>query len=451
MSLTFRSGLRAAAVVLGLNALFLAVMLLASMVPAEGLRERALQAFDDGSLSTQDRRRFDSRIGWHQYNDCMILQMISNDDRVLAKSLGPLVYYPEDFRGFCRAFSSLLQQELAAEELDSFRYTRYWHGHNALTAALLYGLEFATVRHILRAAAYLSLLVLALFALRSEPRLRTMGLILAFFGAAFWGLPYFGQSPSHGPGDTTIVLGFIVLLALARRGVSISSYQALCAGFGAVLVFMEFLTGLLPTAAALLLPFGYLAARPPEPSVDDVSARWRYALAGLVAFGLGVLLTALLKQVLAIAAFGPEVIDAFTNNLNFYLQDLDSGPRNRILMGFYAAMASVYRFGPILAYGSSAGAILLFGSSVAAWIGASVLARRSGSKDSVHALAACGAGAAVILVWILVLPTHTFYHPYMVRMMIAPLALGWIALALQVQQMAGRRRGIGSMTETGSP
>ena len=257
---------------IGLSFLFIAIMLLASMIPAKNMRDRAARAFDSGSLSTQDYWRFDSSIGWHQFNDCLILQMISNDDSMLSQSLGPLVYYPEDFRGLCGAFRALLEHELTIDELYSFRYTRYWHGHNAVTAALLLGLDFATVRPILRAATCLSLLVLALVARRNSPQLRAMGLIIALFGAAFWGLPYFAQSPSHGPGDTAVLLGLVILFALAQRGESISSYQALCAGFGATLVFMEFFTGLLPTAAALLLPFGYLAARSAEPSVGYVAA-----------------------------------------------------------------------------------------------------------------------------------------------------------------------------------
>jgi len=447
----FEGWFRTAAIVVGLNAFFLAIMLLASTVPAETMRERALQAFETGSLSTQDRRRFDSRIGWHQYNDCLILQMISNDDEALPRSLGPLVYYPEDFRGFCAAFRALLEQELTTDELYSFRYTRYWHGHNAVTAALLVGLDFETVRHVLRAAAYLSLLVLFVVALRSGPQLRAMGLIMALFGAAFWGLPYFAQSPSHGPGDTAVVLGFVVLLALARRGLSISSYQALCASFGATLVFMEFLTGLLPTAAAMLLPLGYLAARSAEPPAGGVAAQWRFALAGLFAFGLGVVLTALLKQLFAVAAFGPEVVEAFTNNLNFYVQDLDRGPDNRLLMGFYTAISVILKWGTILAYGSGTGARMLFGSAMVAWGAAFLIALRLWSKRSAHLFAVCAAGAAIILIWILIIPTHTFHHPYMVRMMIAPIALGWIALALQIQEVARQRNHTLRAAQTGVP
>lgn len=408
-------------------------MVLTAAVPQEHLRERALQAFESGALSSEDYLRFDWRIGWHQYNDCLILQMISNEDGVLSQSLGPPVYYPEDFNGFCRAFRALLEQELTTEELNSFRYTRYWHGHNAVTTLLLYGLDFGTVRIVLRAMAYLSLLVLALVALRGSPQLRAMGLTMAFFGAVFWGLPYFAQSPSHGTGDAVVVVGFIVLLAAAQRGLSLPAYEMLCAGFGATLVFMEFLTGLLPTAASLLLPFGYLAARPATAASDYQGARWRFALAGIVAFGVGVLITALLKQALAVAVFGPEVLDEFTNNLSYYAQNVDSGPSNRILAGLYAGMASIYRFGPILTYGSLTATAILFGTSLAAWIAALVLARRSSIRGTIHSWLACFAGASVILVWIIALPVHTFGHPYMVRMMIAPIALGWIALALQVQ------------------
>jgi len=278
-----------------------------------------------------------------------------------------------------------------------------------------------------------------------------MGLIMALFGAAFWGLPYFAQSPSHGPGDTAVVLGFVILLAFAQRGLSTSSYQALCAGFGATLVFMEFLTGLLPTAAAILLPFGYLAARSAEWSPGEVAARWRFALAGLVAFGVGVVLTVLLKQLFSIALFGAEVIQAFTNNLNYYVQDLERGPENRLLMGLYTLKTIVLKWGSLLAYRSGPGALVLFGSAIAAWGAAFLIAIRLSSERSAHFLAVCVAGAAIIMVWILVLPTHTFHHAHMVRMMIAPIALGWIALALQIQEFAHQRNNRRHAVQTGVP
>ena len=58
----------------------------------------------------------------------MILQMISNANPVLGRALGPLAYYRDDFSDVCGTVRELAEGRLAADELEVFRYTRYWHG-----------------------------------------------------------------------------------------------------------------------------------------------------------------------------------------------------------------------------------------------------------------------------------------------------------------------------------
>src|SRR5688500_7371781 len=56
------------------NSLFL---VLAVVVPADPgvVANRVRTAFETGELGTADYLPFDSRRGWHQYNDCITLQM----------------------------------------------------------------------------------------------------------------------------------------------------------------------------------------------------------------------------------------------------------------------------------------------------------------------------------------------------------------------------------------
>lgn len=419
----------------GLNLCFLLLQLLSASLPTDRLQARVVDAFQANSLSQQDGLRFNSGIGWHQYNDCLILQMISNDDRPLRKSLGPVAYYRDDFHGLCQTVYELVNGQISAGQLESFRYTRYWHGHNALTALMLSAWEFGTVRSVLKAVTYLSLFVLAIVAWRSHAHLRVFGLVMAAFGALFWGLPYFSQSPSHGPGDTAVVLGFALLLAIIRRGISIGGYRVYCAAFGAVLTYMEFLTGLLPTAAAFLLPLGYFAAAGAGIEHGDVRRRWKFALHGMVGFVLGVLLTVAIKQALALVLFGPQAISAFTGNLEYYAQTPAHVTQSRLLAVPWIVLETTRRWGRILAYGSSAGALLLFAGSSAAWLAALLLALRTRSATSLSAFFVCVAGSLAIAVWIFALPTHSYNHPFMVRIMIAPLALGWIALLIQFRRL----------------
>ena len=427
-----RPWLVAITLVFGLNILFLLALLLAAAVPAEHLRERVVEAFDSGALSERDRLPFDTRIGWHQYNDCLILQMVANEGAAVPKALGPTVYYPGNFRHLCLTVSGLVRGELSPAAMDRFRYTRYWHGHNAVTGLALAVWQFATVRNIFRAAAYLSLLLLALVAWQSGPGLRMFGFTVALFGLLFWGLPYYAQSPSHGPGDTTVTLGLAALVAVLGRNTGVDRYVVLSSAFGAVVTYMEFLTGLLPTAAALLLPLGYLAAGPTSAERSGIAERWRFALAGLIGFGLGVTLTVAIKQLLAFGLFGGEVVDAFNNNLQYHTRQPEVGRDGRLLVAAHTTADLIRRWGRTLTYGSDAAARLLFGTAALAWIAALGLAIWRRSREALSLFLACAAGAALIYLWIVLLPNHTRHHPFMVRMMLAPLALAWIAVGLQL-------------------
>src|SRR3990172_4279914 len=58
------------------------------------------------------------------------------------------------------------------------------------------------------------------------------------------------------------------------------------------------------------------------------------------------------------------------------------------------------------------------------------------------AFLACAAGATIIVAWVVVFPTHTFGHGwFMVRMMLAPLALGWVALLIEARVFASAGSG----------
>jgi hypothetical protein len=424
-------------IVLVLNALFLAFALAAATLPAEKLRGRTLEAFEAGSVSTADYLPRDRRIGWHQYNDCLILQMISNPDAVVHKALGPLLYHQDDYLSCCLTTQKVLSSAEIPGDLESYRYTRFWHGNNALTAVLLYVLDLGTIRQLFSVLVYLSLAALAMSVLSSTGPLRLLGLSVVVFSALFWSLPYFSQSPSHGPGDAAVLAGLASLFFLSRRGIGTRTFIWLCTGFGAVLVFLEFFTGLLPTAGAILLPLGYFAAGRGGHAAASIRERWFFAISGLVGFGVGAFLTILIKQGLAFMAFGPEIIDAFVGNLNYYRQ---GGPGqhlgNALLSGAYVAAAMIGKSGKLLTYWNTPAALILFSVSALAWIAAGVLAIRNRSKEAWSALAVTAAGALVVYAWILLVPTHSYGHPFMVRMMVAPLALGWFALALQARRLA---------------
>lgn len=426
------------------NAVFLSLSILAASLPREPLRLRILEAFESGDLPLETDTHFKT---WMFGNECLILQMLLNDDDdLLRQALGPRIYYRADDRRQCYIVRELARDGRAPEAPDFFHYTRYWHGHNAAAAALLSLTTAETLRPVLNAAAYGSLALLAAAGWFARRRLGVLAIAIAATGVAFWALQDFAHSLGNGPADTVLILGFAFLLL--RYGISKShtGYVTCCAIFGAIVAYMEFFTGQLPIAAALLLPFGYFLSADSDAATTH-SQPWRLGLASVLAFGLGAGATVLVKQLLAYLVFGAPALDSFATNLHAYTQNLDQigilASDNHIKSAAYAFGGMIWKWGKVLTYGSDLGARLLLLGTALAWTGAMVLAWRSRSKARSAGFPACVAGAAIVVTWVAVFPVHSFGHGwFMIRMMLAPIALGWAALAIEA--------GCGATTFAGS-
>ena len=425
------------------NAIFLALALLAATMPKESLRLRILQGFESGSLPLETDQEFET---WMFGNECLILQMLLNqDDDTLRRAIGPKVHYRDDDQRQCHIVRDLARHGHAAEAPDFFRYTRYWHGHNVAAAALLSLMDFPMLRIVLKALGYGSLVLLAVAGWFARGRLRVLAVTTAVTGAAFWGLQDFAHSLGNGPADSILILGFVFLLLKFGKSDSPKGYVSCCAAFGAIVAFMEFFMGQLPVAAALLLPFGYFLA---GESGARVSPRqeWSLALSGVLAFGLGAGVTVAIKQVLAYLVFGAPVLVSFVVNLHSYTQNLEhigiQGSDSHLESAVYALGGTIWKWGKVLTYGSDLASRILFLGSALAWSGAALLAWRSRSAARPGAFLACAAGATIIVAWVAVFPTHTFGHGwFMVRMMLAPLALGWVALLIEARVFASAGSG----------
>jgi hypothetical protein len=414
------------------NIVFLALSLLSTAVSRDDLTERIARGFESGSLPVETDLRFET---WMLGNECLILQMILNDegDR-LRQALGPKVYYRDDDSRQCYLVRDLIRDGYAKEAPNFFRYTRYWHGHNATAAALLSTMDFTGLRFMLPLMAYGSIGALALAGLFAAGRLRIVGLSLAISGASFWALQYFAHSLGHGPADTIFVLGFALLFLRFGSGHRVNGYAGSCAAFGAVITYMEFFTGQLPTAAALLLPFGYFLGAQSDPK-PTVRQKWERALSGLLAFTLAAALTVAIKQLLAYLYFGTDALTAFTDNLYIYTQNLDQigfvDQDNRLKSIIFATGGVVWKWGKVLTYGSDAAAAALFFATSLAWLGGAFMAWRSKSMAVRSELLVCAMGAGVIIAWITLFPYHTLGHGwFMIRMFLAPIALGWAVLII---------------------
>ncbi|MEP6995887.1 MAG: hypothetical protein ABI968_15290, partial [Acidobacteriota bacterium] len=300
--------------VLVANLLFLALMVAAQTDPRV-IAERVRAAFEAGELGTSDYRRFDTRRGYFQHNDCLILQMLTNEDSSrLERALAPNVYANARRNKWCAGLRALVVEGVDRNTLEKMRYARYWHGYNALAAMALRRLELREFRRLLSAAVWGAIGALTLAAAyRSGRHVRRTGLAIAFAAATVWAVPYFARGLSQGPGDALLLLGLAAVAIWPRLTARLDTVVTFAACFGAAVVFLEMFTGQLPTALAWLAAM-VLAASRNEKREGGLAAHTA-TLAAVTAFVLAAAATVALKQVMALLATS-ETTEAFRGHLH---------------------------------------------------------------------------------------------------------------------------------------
>jgi hypothetical protein len=438
--------IKALILIILVNAAFLILALWVAMLPREPLLERVKDAFASGELIENDWPFLDSRHGFDSYNDCSILQMITNrDDNILANAVGPLIYNKnKGHTDKCATLHKIIDEGPNGAPYLVFRYTRYWHGYNPLSAAFLLVFDLADVRKILKITLYSTLVLLLIAAGTQHWGLFAVAAGIATTGTLFWAVPYFGPSLSHALGDIFVILGLACLLFWRQRLSCLTTLVPFCAVYGAGVVYLEFLTGQVPTAAGLLFPTAYLIARlRPEPDSEPLQG-WLFALAGLGAFALGGVLTVVIKQILAVAIVGPDALGSFLEYLKRYVSpspaasarhfgETWASPHDSIIWSTLKSLYVVLGEGYILTYGSRPAAVILYSAGALAWLSAGYLAFRRPAGWPWSDFLAFAAGASIVVAWTWSFQTHTTLHKFwMVRMLIVPLSLGWGALAWQL-------------------
>jgi hypothetical protein len=411
---------RAAIAVTALNAVFFIVAVAATFLPHERLAERVRQAFAAGDLGFVDYRFFDAKRGFNQYNDCAVLQMITNDSHVhVADAVGPMHYLANDNGDAqCRTLFGVVNAN--AGRLIPTRHARYWHGYNVCAAVLLSCFPLATVRWLLRIIVYALVVTLPVVAYRAD---RKTGIVASVFSVAmlsFYAMPYFEQSLTHAPGDICILATLLLLIVNANEVLFFSAIA------GSFFAYFDDLIGVIPVGIAFVFIFSYLTKR-----------KWRSGFEALAGLAVGGVIPVATKQIVSVAVLGRGATSDFAHHLAFYVSAVPARQvraphviallldRMPVLLPF-AMLANATR---MLTYGSNAGAALLIASTVLAWLAAATIVwrRKEGRGDF---LAFLFAGQGVFIGWILAAQTHTFEHAvFMVRLAIIPIAAGWMALA----------------------
>lgn len=407
-----------------LNGAFLAISLGTAALPAGTFAQSVATAFADGELVERDYLKDDWWRGKHQYNDCMVLQLLVNErPTIVEKALAPAFYAARPGPNICGSLRRVVAGDKV--QLNGETYARYWHGYVPVAAMLLSVTDVGTARQSLRLLVVAALAALMVAAARAGGTTRTAGLSVGATGLLLWGLPLYGQGLSSAPGDALVMFGLAALIVWRRRLCHGSALALYSAGFGALVAFLEFLTGQLPTAACLLFLFTLLIRG------DDGRQGWRAAFSALAAFAAGAVATVVTKQLIVAVAIAPGEVRPFVSNLALYTA-LGAGPLEWAAT-YARGIFTLFKYTPLLTYNSiPAGAALLAASAIA-WSAAAWLAWRAPRAERrlflAHLISASG-----IAIWVLILPKHSEMHGFMTRMLIVPFSLGWSALALQVRR-----------------
>jgi len=417
------------------NAVFLGLLLVTPYEP-DRVGDRIRAAFASGDLGLDEYRRHDIRRGWHQYNDCAVLQLLSAPDSSrLARSLGPrwsFLRADVEENLSCGTLNALMVGGANRDTMTTYRYARYWHGYMVPVGVGLHVTTLARLRRLLLTAVCVGIAVLAAAALRAGTHTRRIGFAIAGAAALCWGVPYFDPGLSHGPGDAALLLalaGLVVRPALVADLGVLLPYSAV---FGAVVVFFEAFTGQLPIAGAWLAAL-VLATVRDESRPDAIDARL-ISLAALGAFGVGGVLTVVIKQVLAALFAEPAAGSAFMNRLGGYVAIPPS--RNGVPGLFLPYIELVRRMFVLTAWHRPAGKVLAWVLGIG-WSLGFARGWRYRQDLSGRDVIFLSAMALLPALWVLVVPTHTLIHAsFMVRMMVVPISLSAAALLWPLRSRA---------------
>lgn len=398
------------AVWVGLPVLAVVFSTLAVLVPVERVRARVAEAFADEELTNKDYPWHDTRRGIDQYTDCLVLESaLFRSSDPIRSAIGASILDPPRRAGHCRSLRAEVKKPGSVRYKP---YYRYWHGNKSFASLLLgAGLSVRGVRLLWHIATYLAIAGFALAALRRSREAGVSLGMIALFGALFSAVPFMGPLLSHSPGYLFVWLG-AAWLVLREPGWSREQL-----GLGA------FVVGFVGTVIDMLASMPFLAVMPlaavglARQAEQREAALSRSLLAG-VAAGLGIVWATVSKQLLALAWFGWDAIEAFRSQLMFRL----GGGRRAV--GVQEALAALLNKASYLSFGSETWLPFLIGLSL---VGVLLAAWLAPWRLLSWLTLAVQAG---ILGWYVLFKNHTANHPeFMVRFLFLPCSWGWAVAA----------------------
>jgi hypothetical protein len=366
-------------------------------------------------------------IGRHQYNDCLIIYMATNQqaasDELMTSPIKPM---PRNTETMCSALRVFVGGDKAAGQ-TSVWYHQYIHGHTMLARFLLPNLSVEAMRnlfHTLQTLLVLAGILLAMLALvRGRRTTESLFWLIIFLAFSRWfGLETYGQSLSHGPSDA-IILIYLLFLATAASCGGLSRWTSLIAAalFGSLTAIFEFLTGGIPLGLAIIvggLPFALRDSDSAEQldRVIEAAAAFCVAVVACLAFKLG----------LALSVFGIESFreSAAQLQVRMGIGSTEASPGliesiKKLVKGINSLAAGMHVL---------AGAILFIALGFGVW-SARLLIRTGASTvraRAIHLVASNG----VIVALLLLLWQHTVVHAwFMERIFVWTIGTGFALFA----------------------
>jgi hypothetical protein len=250
-------------------------------------------AFKSGQFVEDPYQEGSTKIGSHQWNDCLIavMAMDQRGDRnrlALSPILMDMGDSPSLSTNPCAVLSALNKGAVPKDDL--YYYDRYVHGGVVVLRALAPHMDLKTVRTLYRnvqtALLMLGLAVVLVGLARgvNPPIMAVLGVSIVAF-MRYFGLESFSQSLGHGPADIILAAYLLMLAIMALAPVGLGMTILAAAVIGALSIIFELFTGGFQLGLAMAIGLAPLVTRPgPRPAVIATAAAVAFVGAGAIVY-----------------------------------------------------------------------------------------------------------------------------------------------------------------------